>query len=101
MDAALLALWLLNLFDAASTWYAVEVVHHAVEINPLMARLMAHGLWAFVVGKVVLMTVALAMYRYAYRNNKHWAKWVVVTCLLALYVSVALWEIYGMIWRLP
>ena len=53
-----ITLWVLNLFDACDTWWAVKVAKFAYEANPIMKWAMNKGPSVFFGIKVGLMSVA-------------------------------------------
>lgn len=101
MKKAVIILWLLNLFDAIATWYAVEIAGFARENNPSMAKLIEMGPWLFFGVKVGMVTFLIWSILYAYRlGARTWLVEMMLWLGVLVYGCVALLHIYGFIfWR--
>jgi hypothetical protein len=58
---SIVLLWILNLWDALATWYAVRVAMYAHELNPSMAWAIEAGPLAFFGIKIVAAVVVYAI----------------------------------------
>jgi hypothetical protein len=83
------ALLALNLFDAGMTLRAIA--RGAVEINPAMAALLAHGSWAFLIGKMVLVCVGVVVLWW-YRRVR--AAQFSMTCAVFMYSVLAAFHLW-------
>ncbi|HTM68658.1 MAG TPA: DUF5658 family protein [Candidatus Binatia bacterium] len=78
-----------NAFDARSTLDAVA--RGAVEINPVMAALLAHGPWAFLLAKMGLACgFGLVL---AFWSRRHRLAWYGLLAVTAIYGSVFIWQV--------
>lgn len=94
MTQALIALWGLNAFDIAATWYGVKVARYAEEANPLMAWAIGHGLLAFVLLKCSLIGLGMLGMRRLYGRRPVAAISAAGLCL-GVYAGIAAWHVYG------
>jgi hypothetical protein len=86
---ATVVLLLSNLLDAALTLCAVEF-GDAVEANPLMAALLAHGPLVFVVVKHLLVSLGLVLlWRFRERPLARAGAWLV----LPIYPALVMYEV--------
>lgn len=77
----------LNLFDAFSTLYNLE--HGAVELNPLMVALLHRGEVWFVIGKYLMVSVAICGIA---SNGRQRAGEIALWVVFALYTAIAMWQ---------
>lgn len=100
MRKAAVTLWLLNLFDALATWYAVKRVHpYAREANPVAGMLMDHGPWWFFGVKVGAVTAATLLLVFVRGRRPRLVDWTLGVAVV-VYGLLALVHIYGfLIWR--
>lgn len=97
MFKKLSAFWLLSLFDALMTIYAVVVAEYAYEANPIMAIVLGYGAIAFFLVKMGLTSLAALVLWYiskkwpgvANQKTMNIALWVV----LGVYGLLAVWHI--------
>jgi hypothetical protein len=92
--AVILTVLALSLIDAVLTLFLLE--HGAYEMNPVMARLLAEGPLAFIVGKYLLTCLALGIFLIVYPGRSR-ALDVSYRSLfvfsLAAFGGVILWEV--------
>lgn len=94
-------LWVLNLFDAIMTWFAVAVGQYAREANPTMLWAIEKGwAWFFIIKIGLISLVSLGAY-YISENKEYgegrFSMKAVLWVMVAVYVAVAAWHIYGLV----
>jgi hypothetical protein len=102
---SILLLWVLNLFDAVMTWYAVAVGQYAREANPPMIWAIGKGWWVFFAIKISLMTAISAMFYRLWNAPAYNCGRVSVRAMayftVFTYSALAAWHCYGFVaWHL-
>jgi hypothetical protein len=94
MVRLLSALWLLNAFDVAMTWYGVKIGGYAEEANPIMAWALGHGLLVFALLKCVIVGVGCVGIWHL-RQKRPLPAFVAASVCTAVYAGIAAWHLYG------
>ena len=100
MRAAIIVLWLLNIWDAIATWYAVKVAHYGHEANPTMAWAIDLGPWMFFGIKIGAMTAVAALLMRLSPYSRTSVSGSIIGVAVAVYSAIALWHVYAFFfWR--
>lgn len=95
----LIILLILNLLDAAGTWYALSV-NYGIEANPIMAFVIVHFGWiGFFIFKALLVGSAL-IWLYKLRHIHPTAiKWILFSLIVVYGLNIG-YQIVGLVFHL-
>jgi hypothetical protein len=98
---SVLLLWVLNLFDALMTWFAIAIGQYAAEANPPMIWAIGKGWAIFFIIKVGIMTimswVIYLLYDKPEYNSGRVTVGVMTWILVSLYSLLACWHVFGFV----